>query len=87
MVLCLIIFSHCNDSHLIHYTDSRCEVSTISLDNEALYIHRIIGVFELPKNNLQLGLLGPAISPLKFARVSEGTTTYRFDVIIIDQPI
>ncbi|KAF8926974.1 hypothetical protein BGZ47_002430 [Haplosporangium gracile] len=66
--------------------DSRCEVSTISLDNEALYIHRIIGVFELPKNNLQLGLLGPAISPLKFARVSEGTT-YRFDVIIVDQSI
>ncbi|KAG0373685.1 hypothetical protein BGX24_011389 [Mortierella sp. AD032] len=28
----------------------------------------IRGVFELPKNNLQLGLLCPAIGPLKFAR-------------------
>ncbi|KAG0260528.1 hypothetical protein BG011_001849, partial [Mortierella polycephala] len=28
----------------------------------------IKGVFELPKNNLQLGLLCPAIGPLKFAR-------------------
>ncbi|KAF9177035.1 hypothetical protein BGZ51_009279 [Haplosporangium sp. Z 767] len=47
---------------------SRCEVSSISLDNEALYIHRLIGVFELPKNNLQLGLLCPAVGLLKFAR-------------------
>ncbi|KAF9583222.1 hypothetical protein BGW38_009996 [Lunasporangiospora selenospora] len=47
---------------------SRCEVSSISSDNEALFIYKSIGVFELPKNNLQLGLLCPAIGPLKFAR-------------------
>ncbi|KAF9211241.1 hypothetical protein BGZ59_008362 [Podila verticillata] len=47
---------------------SRCEVSSISLDVEALYMHKLIGVFELPTNNLQLGLLCPAIGPLKFAR-------------------
>ncbi|KAF8923534.1 hypothetical protein BGZ58_002832, partial [Dissophora ornata] len=47
---------------------SRCEVSSMSLDNEALYIQKLIGVFELPKNNLQLGLLCPAFGPLKFAR-------------------
>ncbi|KAF9167217.1 hypothetical protein DFQ26_005330 [Actinomortierella ambigua] len=47
---------------------SRCEISSMSLDNEALYIQKLVGVFELPINNLQLGLLCPALGPLKFAR-------------------
>ncbi|KAF9416475.1 hypothetical protein BGZ76_004660 [Entomortierella beljakovae] len=47
---------------------SQCEVLSISLVSEALYLLQLIGVFELPKNNLQLGLLGPSIGPLMFAR-------------------
>ncbi|KAF9957341.1 hypothetical protein BGZ70_009540, partial [Mortierella alpina] len=55
--------------------NSRCEVSSMSLDNEALYIHKLVGVSELPTNNLQLGLLCPAIGPLKFARDVVAQTT------------
>jgi hypothetical protein len=43
----------------------------MSLDNEAVHLNKLVGVFELPSNNLQLGLLAPAIGPLKFARVSK----------------
>lgn len=45
----------------------------MSLDNEALHIHKLVSVFELPTNNLQLGLLCSAIGPLGFARVSKNT--------------
>ncbi|KAF9110289.1 hypothetical protein BGX27_006568 [Mortierella sp. AM989] len=62
---------------------SRCEASSISLDNEALYIHKLIGVFELPKNNLQFGLLCPAIGPLKFARPT-AWDTYKPDATLIN---
>ena len=42
----------------------------MSLNHEALYIVKAVGVFELPQNNLQLGLLCPALGPLKFVHVS-----------------
>ncbi|KAF9197749.1 hypothetical protein BGZ49_001672 [Haplosporangium sp. Z 27] len=46
---------------------SRCEIFSLSLDYEALYIYNCIGAFELPTNNLQLGLLCSALGPVKFA--------------------
>ncbi|KAF9090488.1 hypothetical protein BGX27_002235, partial [Mortierella sp. AM989] len=45
--------------------DSRCEISVMSLDNEALYILRPVGALELPRNNLQLSLLCPGLGPLQ----------------------
>ena len=48
----------------------RCEITIMSLDHEALYVVRTVGVFELPQNNLQLSLLCPALGPLKFVHVS-----------------
>ncbi|KAF9211161.1 hypothetical protein CPC16_009003 [Podila verticillata] len=47
---------------------SRCEITIMSLDHEALYVVKTVRVFELPQNNFQLGLLCPALGPLKFVR-------------------
>jgi hypothetical protein len=41
----------------------------MDLCGEALYVDKTVGVFELPVNNLQIGLLIAAIAPLMFARV------------------
>ncbi|KAI7826120.1 hypothetical protein BC939DRAFT_475822 [Gamsiella multidivaricata] len=46
---------------------SRCEISLMSLDHEALYVVKSIGAFELPRNNLQLALLCPGLGPLQLA--------------------
>ncbi|KAG0266048.1 hypothetical protein BG011_003486 [Mortierella polycephala] len=45
---------------------SRCNVLIMALEYEALYLCKKVGSFELPKNNLQLGLLLPALGPLHF---------------------
>ncbi|KAG0215034.1 hypothetical protein BGX31_000937, partial [Mortierella sp. GBA43] len=47
---------------------TRCSISTMDLRGEAFYIHKTVGVFELPVNNLQIGLLAAAIAPLMFAK-------------------
>ncbi|KAF9135696.1 hypothetical protein BGW39_001095 [Mortierella sp. 14UC] len=48
--------------------DSRCLVSVQTLEKEAVYLDREIGLFQIPTSNIQLGLLLAAISPLSTAR-------------------
>ncbi|KAF9426819.1 hypothetical protein BGZ76_002586 [Entomortierella beljakovae] len=46
----------------------RCQIFSMGLEHEALYILKEVGEFELPRNNLQLGLLFAAIVPLLIAQ-------------------
>ncbi|KAF9364867.1 hypothetical protein BGX34_000093 [Mortierella sp. NVP85] len=56
--------------------ESRCEISVISLDYEAMYVKKPIGAFELPQTNLQLPLLIPGQRLLHFVRrTAEATMT------------
>ncbi|KAG0249326.1 hypothetical protein BG011_009403 [Mortierella polycephala] len=52
----------------------RCNVLLMALEYEALYLCKKVGFFELPKNNLQLGLLLPALGPLHFIQASNLAT-------------
>ncbi|KAF9578997.1 hypothetical protein BGW38_004934 [Lunasporangiospora selenospora] len=45
----------------------RCEISVMEIEHEALYVVKLVRVFGLPQNNLELGLLCPALGPLKYA--------------------
>ncbi|KAI8601566.1 hypothetical protein EDD21DRAFT_353557 [Dissophora ornata] len=65
-----IIFSLVGDLEVLDHC-SRCEVSLMSLDHEALYVVKSVGAFELPRNNLQLGLLYPGLGPLQLVHVSD----------------
>ncbi|CAO3571023.1 unnamed protein product [Mortierella alpina] len=68
LMLDRMLFAGVKDPKVIGFLirRSRCEITIMSLDHEALYIVKTVGVFELPQNNLQLGLLSPALGPLKF---------------------
>ncbi|KAF9180559.1 hypothetical protein BGZ49_004985, partial [Haplosporangium sp. Z 27] len=46
---------------------SRCEVFLMTLEFEAIYSYKCVGMFGLPRDNLQLGLLLPALGPLSVA--------------------
>ncbi|KAF9197308.1 hypothetical protein BGZ49_002312, partial [Haplosporangium sp. Z 27] len=48
---------------------SRCDIHTMSVEHEALYMYKLIGSFELPKSNIQLGLLFAALAPLTTAQI------------------
>ncbi|KAG0312720.1 hypothetical protein BGZ99_009305 [Dissophora globulifera] len=50
---------------------SRCEMSLMSLEYEALYVVKTVGVFKLPQNNLQLSLQCPGLSALALVQATE----------------
>ncbi|KAF9545057.1 hypothetical protein EC957_011298 [Mortierella hygrophila] len=50
--------------------DSRCTVSVLTLEKEAIYLHRPLGVFQIPTSNIQLGLLLAALGPLASAKAA-----------------
>ncbi|KAF9106495.1 hypothetical protein BGX27_009126 [Mortierella sp. AM989] len=54
--------------------ESRCNIFFMSLEHEALYMLKSVGSFELPRNNLQLGLLNPALGCLHAAQESATNT-------------
>ncbi|KAG0292909.1 hypothetical protein BGZ97_005476 [Linnemannia gamsii] len=58
--------------------DSRCTVSLLKLEKEAIYVHRPVGVFQIPTSNIQLGLLLAALGPLATAKVAVKKT---FDAV------
>ncbi|KAF8959188.1 hypothetical protein BGZ46_001822 [Entomortierella lignicola] len=49
---------------------SRCDIYNMSVEHEALYMYKLVGSFELPKTNIQLGLLFTALAPLTAAQMS-----------------
>ncbi|KAF9156854.1 hypothetical protein BG015_000032 [Linnemannia schmuckeri] len=57
---------------------SRCAVSLLTLEKEAIYLHRSVGVFQIPTSNIQLGLLLAALGPLATAKATVKKT---FDAI------
>ncbi|KAG9064650.1 hypothetical protein KI688_002908 [Linnemannia hyalina] len=48
--------------------DRRCEVFSMDITYEAIYIPKALGTFEIPENKLQLPLLLHALGPLTAAR-------------------
>ncbi|KAF9932170.1 hypothetical protein BGZ65_004575 [Modicella reniformis] len=48
--------------------NNRCEVMSLDLSYEALYIPKVLGTFELPRNKYQLPLLLPGLGPLEAAK-------------------
>ncbi|KAF9091971.1 hypothetical protein BGX27_001924 [Mortierella sp. AM989] len=48
--------------------ECRYDIFLMTLEYEALYLLKFVGSFEAPTNNLQLGLLNPAIGPLHVAQ-------------------
>ncbi|KAG0351579.1 hypothetical protein BC939DRAFT_508362 [Gamsiella multidivaricata] len=46
---------------------SHCHIFFMALEYEALYLCKLVGSFALPRNNLQLGLLLPALGALHVA--------------------
>ncbi|KAG0341760.1 hypothetical protein BG004_005918 [Podila humilis] len=56
--------------------DRRCEVFSMDIAYEAIYIPKAIGTFEIPENKLQLPLLLHALGPLTTAReIASNTLT------------
>ncbi|KAI1315688.1 hypothetical protein EDD11_000462 [Mortierella claussenii] len=49
----------------------RCEVFSMDITYEAIYIQKIVGAFEVPNNKLQLPLLLHALGPLTIVRTME----------------
>ncbi|KAF9422050.1 hypothetical protein BGZ76_003828 [Entomortierella beljakovae] len=51
----------------LYVSGSRCEVFLMTVEYEAIYTYKSAGVFGLPRDNLQLGMLLPALGPLSIA--------------------
>ncbi|KAG0370262.1 hypothetical protein BGX24_002070 [Mortierella sp. AD032] len=62
--------------------DRRCEIFTMDLAYEAVYIPKVLGTFEVPENKLQLPLLLHALGPLTTAKEIASNTLAK----ITDRP-
>ncbi|KAI7818936.1 hypothetical protein BC939DRAFT_506156 [Gamsiella multidivaricata] len=59
-------------------------ICAMTLKYEAIYMYETLGEFELPRNNLQLGLLLPALSPLIAIQRVAKTTLEAINNRVID---
>jgi hypothetical protein len=60
------------------FLDTVCEVFTMNLEHEAIYIPKSLGRFKLPQDRLDFASLLLALGPLTAAKVSAITLIYIF---------